>query len=276
MAKAVLFQKDLPKEERVFYYESEEDDPIKTDEQERKEKVLLPEGYEFIPKNPFVRIYSSILFRCFKLFARFYAKFYLHMDVKGREKFKKAKGKGYVIYANHTNPFHDAFSPALVADRRIFTIISPVNLKLPGIGKFLPMIGGIPLGTNPEEKKAMNEAVDKRLKQKNCLVIYPEAHVWPYYTKIRKFPAGDKSFKYPVRNDLPIFTMTTTYHKSKVKGQERPDMTVYVDGPFYPDAKLSEDENRAKLAKEAYDSMVKWSKKNSYEYFEYKKKVEKK
>ncbi len=276
MAKAVLFQKDLPKEERVFYYESEEDDPIKTDEQERKEKVLLPEGYEFISKNPFVRIYSAILFRCFKLFARFYAKFYLHMDVKGREKFKKAKGKGYVIYANHTNPFHDAFSPALVADRRIFTIISPVNLKLPGIGKFLPMIGGIPLGTNPEEKKAMNEAVDKRLKQKNCLVIYPEAHVWPYYTKIRKFPAGDKSFKYPVRNDLPIFTMTTTYHKSKVKGQERPDMTVYVDGPFYPDAKLSEDENRAKLAKEAYDSMVKWSKKNSYEYFEYKKKVEKK
>ena len=275
MAKAVLFHGDLPKKERVFYYASEEDDPIKTDEQERKEKVLLPEGYEFIPKNLFVRLYSAILFRGFKVFARFYAKFYLHMDVKGREKFKKARGKGYVIYANHTNPFHDAFSPALVADRRIFTIISPVNLKLPGIGKYLPMIGGIPLGTNPDEKKAMNEAVDKRLKQKKCLVIYPEAHVWPYYTKIRKFPAGDKSFKYPVRNGLPIFTMTTTYHKSKVKGQERPDMTVYVDGPFYPDSKLSEDENRAKLAQEAYDSMVKWSKKSSYEYFDYKKKVEK-
>ena len=275
MAKAVLFQKDLPKEERVFYYTSEEDDPIKTKEQEKKEKVLLPEGYEFIPKNPFVRMYSAILFRGFKVFARYYAKFYLHMDIKGREKFKKVRGKGYVIYANHTNPFHDAFSPALVADRRIFTIISPVNLKLPGIGKYLPMIGGIPLGTNLEEKKAMNEAVDKRLKQKKCLVIYPEAHVWPYYTKIRKFPAGDKSFKYAVRNDLPIFTMTTTYHKSKVKGQERPDMTVYVDGPFYPDPKLSEDENRAKLAKEAYDSMVKWSKKSNYEYFDYKKKVEK-
>ena len=57
---------------------------------------------------------------------------------------------------------------------------------------------------------AFNEAVDKRLAQKNCLVIYPEAHVWPYYTGIRKFPAGDKSFKYAVRNKLPIFTMTTT------------------------------------------------------------------
>lgn len=276
MAKAELFEKDLPKEKRIFYYNSEEDDPIKTEEQEKKEKVSLPEGYEFIPENPFVRLYAAILYRGFKVFARFYARFYLHMDIVGREKLKKVKGTGYVIYANHTNPFHDAFSPALVADRRIFTIISPVNLKLPGIGKFLPLIGGIPLGTNEKEKKAMNEAVDKRLAQKKCLVIYPEAHVWPYYTKIRKFPAGDRSFKYAVRNNLPVFTMTTTYHKSKVKGQERPDMTVYVDGPFYPDKKLSEDENRAKLAKEAYDSMVKWSEKSSYEYFEYKKGPKKK
>jgi len=275
MAKAKLFEKDLPKEERVFYYDSEEDDPIKTKEQEKKEKVLLPEGYEFIPKNPLVRAYSAVLFRGFKVFARFYGRFYLHMKIVGREKFKKARGKGYVIYANHTNPFHDAFSPALVADRRIFTIISPVNLKLPGIGKYLPMIGGIPLGTNEVEKEEMNRAVDKRLEQKKCLVIYPEAHVWPYYTKIRKFPAGDKSFKYAVRNNLPIFTMTTTYQKSKVKGQERPDMTVYVDGPFYPDEKLSDDEKRAKMAEWAYESMIKYSKKSNYEYFEYKKRAKK-
>ena len=41
MAKAELFQKDIPEEERVFYYESEEDDPIKTEGQERKEKITL-------------------------------------------------------------------------------------------------------------------------------------------------------------------------------------------------------------------------------------------
>lgn len=275
MARARLFEKDLPEAERVFYYESEEADPIQTKEQERKEKVGLPEGYEFIPKNPLKRVYASVLYRGFKVFARFYGRFYLHMKIVGREKFKKARGEGYVIYANHTMPFHDAFSPALVADRRIFTIISPVNLKLPGIGPFLPLIGGMPLGTNPAEKRAMNEAVDKRLRQKNCLVIYPEAHVWPYYTGIRKFPAGDRSFKYAARNNLPIFTMTTTYQKSKVKGQARPDITVYVDGPFYPEAKLSEEENRARMADWAYKSLVKNSKKSSYEYFKYKKKENK-
>lgn len=276
MAKAELFQKDLPKEERVFYYESEEDDPIQTDEQEQKIEVKLPEDYVFISKNPFVKLYSAILYRGFRAFAKAYARDYLEMTIVGREKFKKAKGKGYVIYANHTNPYHDAFSPAVVADRHIYTITSPVNLLIPGIGKFLPYVGAMPLAASKAKKKEMNDAVDKRLRQKNCLVIYPEAHVWPYYTGIRKFPAGDRSFKYPVRNNLPIFTMTTTYQKSRRKGQERPRMTVYVDGPFYPDPKLSEDENRAKLAKAAYDSMIKWSKKSNYEYFQYIKKDEKK
>ena len=273
MAKAELFQKDIPKSERVFYYTSEEDDPIKTDEQEKEIKVGLPEGYEFIPKNPFVRIYSAALFRGFWIFGQWYEKGYWGLKIHGREKLKKARGKGYVIYANHTNPFHDVFGPAMVANRRIFTIISPVNLKIPGIGKFLPMIGGLPLGSTTDEKKAFNEAADKRLKQKKCLVIYPEAHVWPYATKIRKFPAGDKSFKYATRNNLPIFTMTTTYHKRKDKKHgDLPRMEVYLDGPFWPDPKLSEEENRAKLAKEAYDSMMKNSKHNTYEYFEYIKK----
>ena len=135
------------------------------------------------------------------------------------------------------------------------------------------MIGGLPLGSTTDEKKAFNEAADKRLKQKKCLVIYPEAHVWPYATKIRKFPAGDKSFKYATRNNLPIFTMTTTYHKRKDKKHgDLPRMEAYLDGPFWPDPKLSEEENRAKLAKEAYDSMMKNSKHNTYEYFEYIKK----
>ena len=273
MAKAELFQKDIPKEERVFYYKSETDDPIKTDEQEKGEEVRLPEGYEFIPKNPFVKMYSSVLFRIFKLFGQYYERGYWQAKFYGREKLKKARGTGYVLYANHTNPFHDVFGPALAADRRIFTIISPVNLKVPGIGKFLPLIGGLPLGKTKEEKKAFHEAADTRLKQGNCLVIYPEAHLWPYYTGVRKFPAGDKSFTYAARNNLPIFTMTTTYHKRKDKKKgDLPRMDIYIDGPFYPDADKSEDENRAKLAKEAYDSMVKYSKNNSYKYFEYKKK----
>ncbi|MBQ9180728.1 1-acyl-sn-glycerol-3-phosphate acyltransferase [Candidatus Saccharibacteria bacterium] len=270
MAKAELFQKDIPKEERVFYYESEEDDPIQTLEQERHEEVGLPEGYEFIPKRLWKRIYSQMVFSVFWVFGQWYERRYWQVKVHGREKLKQARGKGYVIYANHTNPFHDVFGPAIAADRRIFTVISPVNLKIPGIGKFLPLIGGMPLGKTPEEKQAFNAAVDKRLEQKKCLVIYPEAHVWPYATKIRKFPAGDRSFKYAVRNNLPAYAMVTTYHKRR--GRELPRIEIWLDGPFYPDSKKNDDENRAEMARKVYESMVKLSKNSDYEYFEYRKK----
>lgn len=273
MAKAELFQKDIPKSERVFYYVSEEDDPIKTDEQEKKQEVRLPEGYQFIPKNIFVRMYSAVLFRVFWIFGQWYERHYWQAKFYGREKLKEARGRGYLIYANHTNPFHDVFGPAVAADRRIFTIISPVNLKIPGIGKLLPYIGGLPLGKTIEEKKAFNTAVDKRLKQKKVLVVYPEAHVWPYATKIRQFPAGDRSFKYATRNNLPIYTMTTTYHKRKDKKHgDLPRMDVYIDGPFWPDLEKGDDVARADLAEKAYDSMVKYSKKSTYEYFVYRKK----
>ena len=272
MAKAELFQKDIPKSERVFYYENETDDPIKTDEQEKKVEVGLPDGYEFIPRHWWVRVYSAIMFRLFWIFGQWYEKGYWQAKFYGREKLKEAKGKGYVIYANHTNPFHDVFGPAMAADRRIFTVISPVNLKIPGIGPILPMIGGLPLGKTRDEKMAFNNAVDKRLKQKKVLVIYPEAHVWPYATKIRKFPAGGKSFKYAVRNEVPIYTLTTTYHKRKDRKKgDLPRMDVYLDGPFYAEGDTME-EKQDDLAKKAYDSMVKYSKKNTYEYFKYIKK----
>lgn len=273
MAQAELFQKDIPESERVFYYTSEEDDPIKTDEQVKKVEVGLPEGYEFIPRHWWTRVWSSILFRVFWIFGQWYERHYWQAKFYGREKLKEVRGKGYLIYANHTNPFHDVFGPAVMANRRIFTIISPVNLKVPGIGPMLPLIGGLPLGKSNEEKQAFNEAVDKRLAQKKCLVIYPEAHVWPYATKIRKFPAGDRSFKYATRNNLPIFTMTTTYHKRvRQKKGDLPRMDVYLDGPFWPEADKSETENRAILAKKAYESMVKYSNKNTYEYYKYIKK----
>ena len=52
-------------------------------------------------------------------------------------------------------------------------------------------------------------------------------------------------------------------------------MDVYIDGPFWPDLEKSDNENREMLAQKAYDSMVKYSKNNSYEYFQYRPKTSK-
>ena len=50
MAKAELFPKDLPKSERVFYYKTEEDDPIETKEQKTKSKSVYQKTISLSPK----------------------------------------------------------------------------------------------------------------------------------------------------------------------------------------------------------------------------------
>ena len=98
------------------------------------------------------------------------------------------------------------------------------------------------------------------------ITIFPEAHIWPYYTKIRPFK--NVSFKYPIEYNTPVFCVTNTYQK---RGKNKVRITTYIDGPFFIDEKLSKKENQQKLCDEVYNKMVERSKLSNYEYIEYRK-----
>lgn len=84
-------------------------------------------------------------------------------------------------------------------------------------------------------------------------MIYPEAHIWPYYTDIRNFKPD--SFMYPVENNKPVFCFTNVYKKRKFS--KRPKVVTYVDGPFYPYDDLSKRENMEMLRDNVYNAMKK-------------------
>lgn len=65
-----------------------------------------------------------------------------------------------------------------------------------GSGTIIEMLGAIPVPGNKTAMKRFLEAIQKRIEQKSSITIYPEAHIWPYYTKIRPFK--DVSFQYPI------------------------------------------------------------------------------
>lgn len=90
-------------------------------------------------------------------------------------------------------------------------------------------------------------------------MIYPEAHIWPYYTKIRPFK--DSSFRYPVQYQCPVICFTNTYQKRK--HSKKPQIVTYVDGPFYPDAKLRGKEQKADLRNRVYEQMKERSSRNT-------------
>ena len=251
------------KKQKIYYYKSFNDDFIESKNQNYK----LREGYKWINDNIWYRMCSKILYCLAYIFGIFYNKFILHVKFENKKILKKYKKQGYFLYGNHTQPIGDIFIPAYACStKRIYVIVSPANLGVTGIGPLLPMLGALPIPDSIKDTKKLFNSITKRIEQKKCVVIYPEAHVWPYYTKIRPFPST--SFKFPVHCNVPSFCMTTTYYKRKFG--KKPGIVVYIDGPFISDNKLTKKENEEKIGKEIYQCMVNRSKNNTYEYIEYK------
>lgn len=99
--------------------------------------------------------------------------------------------------------------------------------------------------------------------------MYPEAHVWNYYTKIRDF--SPNVFKYPLRENVPTFAVTTTYKKWK---KDRPRIVMYIDGPFYANENLNQKEKMEDLKRQVYNAMNERTKENEVEYIKYVEKKE--
>ena len=78
-----------------------------------------------------------------------------------------------------------------------------------GLGNFVQQFGAIPI---PNERSGMRNFLDTiktKIKKGYSITIFPEAHIWPYYTKIRPFK--NVSFRYPIELNVPVFSITNTY-----------------------------------------------------------------
>ncbi len=213
-------------------------------------------------------------FFSFRLIAKPIAKFYLwkefRHEIVGKWKLKRYKKQSIFIYGNHTQIIGDALMPAFIlSPRYINVIVHPNNINIPGIGKFVPLLGGLPLPGDKEAKKNFEEAITLRVKQHQPIVIYPEAHIWPYYTDIRPFVSD--SFTYPVYYGAPTFCFTNTYHRRK-NGKVR--IRTYVDGPFFPDYEVSAKEAREALRNEVYNTMCERASLSTFEKIKYIKKTD--
>lgn len=255
------------KDERTIYYQDELNEEFseaiietkKIDENYKYEHGLLWNACSYIIQNvlsmPIKVLYSKIKFR---------------IKYVGKEKLKKYRHKGYFIYANHTQPFADTFIPSVGNyPKRNFLIVNPANVSIKYAGHLIEMLGAIPTPDNKTAMKNFLKIIEKRIESNCSITIYPEAHIWPYYTKIR--PYKDVSFKYPIQYGVPTFCMTNTY-QSYGKENNKIKIVTYIDGPFYPDNKLNRKEQQKELRDSVYDQMNERSKNSNIEYIKYIKK----
>ncbi len=187
--------------------------------------------------------------------------------VENREVLRQIpKSQGFFLYGNHTQVIGDAFIPSLsVFPRSLYTIVHANNVSMPVLGKLNPYLGALPLPDTLKSARNFHAAIRARYEEGNGIMIYPEAHIWPYYVGIRNFPAA--SFRYPVVLGAPCFVLTNTYQRRRYG--KRPRLVTYLDGPFYPDETLPQKSAVQKLRNQVYQAMQVRSLRSNCEYIRY-------
>lgn len=254
------------KEKKVIYYENELED-------EFSEAKITPRNID--GTYCYVGGVARKLGRIFwyhmlaKTIAYVFLKIKFRHKIVNRECLKEAKGTGFFLYGNHTNAIADALIPTMICNPvGVYVIVHLNNVSMPVLGKITPSLGALPLPDDKEAVRNFNKGIEHFIQKKKCVAIYPEAHIWPYYTKIRNFK--DSSFRYPVQCRVPVYCFTNTYQKKK-RGKT-PQIVTYVDGPFYPNEELSVREQKKALHEQVITSMKRDCRNSNVEIIEYIKK----
>ena len=245
---------------KTYYYRDEVNDDFTEID---IKPISLPADYQYYSVGKVGSFFSWVLLRLIATpIAFLFQKIVFGEKVVGREKLKEYRKSGYFLYGNHTRLAGDAFTPFLISfPKKAYIVVNPDAVSIPIVKHLVKWLGGLPTPSSLSHYRRFCSAVHRYVEEGSAIIIYPEAHIWKKYTKIRPF--GDTSFSFPVAADKPCFSFTTTYQKRKFFGGVK--TTVYIDGPFFPDRSLPKPERKRKLQQDIYDAMVERTKYSTYE-----------
>lgn len=256
------------KEKKIVYYSDELNDEFSS---AKIVPRVIDENFKY-KKGKIWNFFSLIIQNVISMPLKVgYAKIKFRQRFIGKEKIKDFKNTGYFIYANHTQVFADTFIPSLaIYPKRNFLIVNPENISVKPFGWIIELLGAIPVPGNKTAMKNFLETIKNRVSKNCAITIYPEAHIWPYYTKIRPFRSV--SFRYPIELKKPVFCVTNTYQK-RGKNGNKVQIISYIDGPFWIDESLSTiKKQKEDLRNRVYERMVQRSTNSNIEVIEYRKK----
>lgn len=251
-------------ERKIIYYTDELNDEFST---MKITPIPIDEHYDYGSNSVWWWLRRFFFYRVFAMpIAWCYLKLKYRHRVLNRAVMKPYRKGAYFIYGNHTNILCDPLVPTFAClPKGVFVVVHPNNVSIPHIGQKMRLLGALPLPDNFAAAKNFMHTMTMRIASKQAICIYPEAHIWPFYTKIRPF--GDLSFKYPVQYKTPVFCFTNVYQKRRFS--KTPRMLTYVDGPFFADETLPSKEQRKVLRDAVYEAMCARSSLNNVEVIQY-------
>ena len=255
------------KNSKTIYYHDELNDDFNETSLKRKP---IPQNFSF-GRNKKTKVLDDFLYYGLVRPILSIGCFFNGLKVLKNDEYKAVRNYngGLFIYGNHV-AIQDVFKiQSYVLKKRTNIIGFTDSLSL---GKVIRCIirasGYLPLPSDSDFRKIIDfqKEIKYRIECDENILIYPEAHIWPYYTKIRNFKNG--SFHYPAVLMTPAVPFVTVWRK--VWWRKRPCQTIIFGKIIYPNPNFSNHENRDFLHKKCLESMKSIAENTKqYEYIRY-------
>lgn len=216
----------------------------------------IDDNYQFINEKPFLKTCSNILYYLIAAPIIFIiSKLILGLKIEGKENIEDFDGAAISV-SNHIHMIDCAMIGLAMFPTRIYYTASDASFKMPVIRYLVKLLNALPISKDISSKKKLVTALDELLEDGKIVHFYPEASLWPYYNKIRRFKNG--AFEIAVKNNVPVIPMAYTYRKPtgiRKYIKRKPFITLNILKPIYPDNDLPKRDRIEDLKYRVYEKM---------------------
>lgn len=192
---------------------------------------LIGATYRYRHSNVLWRLFSGFLYYVVAPIPAWLVARYYGLRIHNRRAIRESGG--CYLYGNHTH-WVDAILPYILAfPRRMRVVTGPTAVSVPVVRHLVALMGGVPLNTTVAGKTEFRAALTEAVRRGEAVAIFPEAHEWPYYNRIREFSPA--SFTYPVHDGSPVVGYVLTYRSRRWLKFRAPALTVTVAPPIRPE-----------------------------------------
>ena len=193
----------------------------------------IDKNYEYISKSKIFSMVSNLIYYGIAYpILKVLLKIVYDLKIEGEENLENIKG-GAISVSNHVLFLDCAMVGLAFGKRKVYYTTQEESFKIPFVRKLIKYLRAIPIPKSIENLKYFIKEMDKTLKEGNIVHFYPEAALWPYCNKIRKFKNG--AFDLAVRNGIPIVPIVFTFREPtgyRKIFKTKKDVTVKILNPI--------------------------------------------
>ncbi len=217
--------------------------------------IEIDKDYKFINNGILFNLVSNLLYLVVLPLLYIYNKIMYNFKIYGRENLINVQ-TGKITVSNHVHPMDCTMNAIANAPDNLYFPTLKSNFEIPIIRHIIKLLHAFPIPEGISNKEKFFNTIKELLEENKTVHFYPEASLWPYYKKLRKFKNG--AFKIAVEEDVPIIPMVYKFVKPygiRKLIKKRPFIELHILPAIYPNKELNKKESVEDLKARVYLSM---------------------